>query len=102
MMETISIADQQILDSLQKAVAEALERKKRLGQYAVVWQDGRPVMIGGENTDHEQKMDAFTVDDKIPPIPKQRRPHPEIAGKGRTLGDLIDPVVDQDDWKCLE
>ena len=37
---------QLILDSLQKAVTQALEKKRRLGQYAVVWRDGRPVMIG--------------------------------------------------------
>jgi len=37
---------QVILDSLQKAVTQALERKRRLGQYAVVWRDGKPVMIG--------------------------------------------------------
>ncbi len=37
---------QVILDSLQKAVTQALEKKRRLGQYAVVWRDGKPVMIG--------------------------------------------------------
>lgn len=55
-METLSIADQQILDSLQKAVAEALDRKKRLGQYAVVWQDGRPVMIGGNDWQEQAEV----------------------------------------------
>ncbi len=37
---------QLILDSLQKAVTQALEKKRRLGQYAVVWRDGKAVMIG--------------------------------------------------------
>lgn len=36
------------LESLQKSVAEALERKLRLGQYAVVWQDGKIVELRGE------------------------------------------------------
>jgi hypothetical protein len=34
------------LEALKRAVAEALERKRRLGQYAVVWREGRPVCIG--------------------------------------------------------
>ena len=34
------------LDVLKRAVAEALERKRRLGQYAVVWREGRAVCIG--------------------------------------------------------
>lgn len=36
----------QVLASLRAAVAQALEQKRRLGQYAVLWQDGRPVVIG--------------------------------------------------------
>ena len=38
--------EEQALGALQKAVAEALERKRRLGQYAVVWQEGRLSYIG--------------------------------------------------------
>jgi hypothetical protein len=47
-MNSIPPKEQQILDSLTNAVAEALERKPRLGQYAVVWRDGQPVVIGEE------------------------------------------------------
>ncbi len=43
---TPSEEGQVILDSLQKAVTQALEKKRRLGQYAVVWRDGKAVMIG--------------------------------------------------------
>ena len=35
-----------VLEVLKRAVAEALERKRRLGQYAVMWRDGRVVCIG--------------------------------------------------------
>ena len=48
-MNSIPPKEQQILDSLTNAVAEALERKRRLGQYAVVWRDGRPVILGEES-----------------------------------------------------
>ena len=34
------------LDALKRAVAEALEHKRRLGQYAVVWREGRAVCVG--------------------------------------------------------
>ena len=37
---------QQMLDCLKQAVAKALKKKKRLGQYAVFWEDGKPVLIG--------------------------------------------------------
>jgi len=32
----------------------------------------------------------------------RRTPHPRIAGKGRTIGDLVAPVVDESDWECLK
>lgn len=37
---------QAMLDSLRLAVNKALERKRRLGQYAVIWQDNAPLLIG--------------------------------------------------------
>lgn len=42
----LSEEGQVILDSLQKAVTQELEKKRRLGHYAVVCRDGKPVMIG--------------------------------------------------------
>jgi D-aminopeptidase len=44
-MSVLSIEDQQALDALRSAVAEALERKRRLGQYAMIWRDDRAVRI---------------------------------------------------------
>ena len=75
-MDMVSPEDQQILDALRRAVAEALDREQRLGQYAVVWREGRPVIIGEEL-----------------PTTARRVPHPDIAGKGKTLGDLVSPIT---------
>ena len=44
-MSTVPIEAQQALDALCSAVAEALERKRRLGQYAAIWRDGKIVRI---------------------------------------------------------
>lgn len=35
-----------VLEVLRRAVAEALERKRRLGQYAVMWREGRVCALG--------------------------------------------------------
>jgi hypothetical protein len=37
-----------VLEVLKRAVAEALERKRKRGQYAVTWRDGRVVCIGAD------------------------------------------------------
>ena len=44
-MSTLSADDQRALDILRAAIAEALERKRRLGQYAVIWRDGKVVRL---------------------------------------------------------
>lgn len=46
-----------VLQSLRKAVAEALDRKKRRGQYAVVWQDGQPTIIGDDKLETTRQPD---------------------------------------------
>ncbi|EKD38342.1 MAG: hypothetical protein ACD_75C00771G0005 [uncultured bacterium] len=37
-----------ILESLKKTVSETLERKRKLGQYAVVWDGTKPVQRGDD------------------------------------------------------
>ena len=38
--------EEEALAALQRAVTRALERKRRLGQYAVFWEDGRVIFDG--------------------------------------------------------
>ena len=47
-MTRLSIKDQRTLDALRRAVTEALERKRRLGEYAVIWRDGQVVRLEPE------------------------------------------------------
>lgn len=47
-MSKISPEAQKTLAALRKAVADTLERKRRLGHYAVIWRDGKPVFIGDD------------------------------------------------------
>ena len=47
-MKNQKIETQKMLETLKQAVTEALDKKRRLGQYAVVWQKNRPVIIGHE------------------------------------------------------
>jgi len=60
-MSKISPEAQKTLAALRKAVAEALERKRRLGHYAVIWRDGRPMAIGEDApTDYTRDRQTWT------------------------------------------
>ena len=38
----------EILNILRTVAAETLEKKRRLGQYAVIWDNNKPVLIGDD------------------------------------------------------
>lgn len=45
----------------------------------------------------------------LPPIPIDRQivpqrifPIPELAGKIKIIGDIVSPIVDEEDWECLK
>ena len=48
-MTELEIQAEKAVEALAKAVAEALERKRRLGQYAVVYENGRVVRIEADH-----------------------------------------------------
>lgn len=50
-MSQFSQDTQKILEMLKKVAAETLDRKRRLGHYAVIWRDGKPVAIGEDAPD---------------------------------------------------
>ena len=50
--------EEKALKALREAVAEALEKKRRLGQYAVFWEDGRIVLRGEDAPRQEQKQEG--------------------------------------------
>lgn len=48
---------QVILETLKTAVNKALDKKRRLGEYAVVWSDNKPAFIGGEVQDEQKQLE---------------------------------------------
>jgi hypothetical protein len=43
----------------------------------------------------------ITVIEELSPPKKLRQPSRAIAGKGKTLGDIVNPLLDEGDWECL-
>lgn len=57
--EQSSPEDLATLTALRRAVKNALERKKRLGQYAVVWRDGKPALLDEDVEDRAAFYEAL-------------------------------------------
>jgi hypothetical protein len=55
--------------------------------------------LGSTNTAKTQSEIGVEVNN---PSGKRRKTSSLIAGKGRTLGDIVSPIVDEQDWECLK
>lgn len=55
---SISPHGQEQLEALRRSVAKALDRKRRLGQYAVIWQNGKPGFIGADAPETPETMET--------------------------------------------
>jgi len=47
---------QVMLDTLKTAVRKTLGKKKRMGQYAVIWSDGKPLLVGADVPEENKKF----------------------------------------------
>ena len=43
-----------------------------------------------------------TIIEEPKPQIKRRFPIPEMASKVKILGDIVSPIVDEEDWECLK
>ena len=53
-MNNIPPDTQKILEILRRVAINTLDRKRRLGHYAVIWRDGKPVCIGEDAPSNEK------------------------------------------------
>ncbi len=44
--------------TLKKVAEDTLERKRRLWEYVVIWQNGKPVAIGEDAPTYPEKIEA--------------------------------------------
>ena len=57
-----------------------------------------------EKPDVSSARILVTVLEENPPAKtiKRRIPPASIAGKGKTIGDIVSPIIDEQDWECLK
>jgi hypothetical protein len=73
-----------------------------LKSYEVAIEGDRITWLGEKpNFQTTRAIIVIAEENNLPPI-KRRFPSKAIAGKGRTLGDIVSPIVDEEDWECLK
>ncbi|MDJ1175461.1 hypothetical protein [Roseofilum capinflatum] len=72
-----------------------------LKSYEAIYQDDQVKWLT-EKPDVKSARVIVTVLSEYEYPRKRRTPPEKIAGKGKTLGDLVRPIVDEEDWDCLK
>ena len=71
-------------------------------QYEAIYENGQITWLASKPPLKSARI-MISILEEIPPQPQKRRhPSPLIAGKGKTLGDLVNPLVNDLDWECLK
>ncbi len=72
-----------------------------LKSYEAIYENGQVKWLGEQPTVQSARLIVTVLEETVPPV-KRRSPPASIAGKGKTLGDIVSPIVDEGDWECLK
>ena len=72
-----------------------------LKSYEAIFENGQVKWLNSEPEVSKARV-IVTILEDITPLVKRRTPPASIAGKGRTLGDLVTSIIQEQDWECLK
>jgi hypothetical protein len=72
-----------------------------LKSYEAIFENGQVKWLTSEPEVSKARV-IVTILEDITPLVKRRTPPASIAGKGRTLGDLVSSIIEEQDWECLK
>jgi hypothetical protein len=72
-----------------------------LKSYEAVYENGQVKWLGEQPSVQSARLIVTVLEETMLPV-KRRVPPDSIAGKGKTLGNIVSPIVDEEDWECLK
>lgn len=72
-----------------------------LQSYEAIIENGQVKWLGSEPKISKARV-IITILSDAEPQKLRRNPPASIAGKGKTLGDLVNPMVEEQDWECFK
>ena len=72
-----------------------------LRSYEANIKNGQIQWLSDEQKPESARVIVTIIEDTTLSV-KRRVPPASIAGKGKTLGNLVEPIVSEQDWECLQ
>ncbi|MCM1983948.1 hypothetical protein [Lyngbya confervoides] len=74
-----------------------------LKSYEAIYKNGQFEWLHEEPAERSARVIVTVLEVIDPEQPIRRRvPPASIAGKAQILGDIVSPIVDEEDWECLK
>ena len=72
-----------------------------LKSYEAIYENGQVKWLGEQPAVQSARLIVTVLEETV--LPVKRRTFPtDLAGKVEILGDIISPIVDEEDWECLK
>jgi hypothetical protein len=72
-----------------------------LKSYEAIYENGQVKWLSEQPAVRSARVIVTILEETEPPV-KRRSSPPSMAGKAKILGDIISPIVDEEDWECLK
>jgi hypothetical protein len=72
-----------------------------LKSYEAIYENGQVKWLE-EAPQIDNARIIITVLEETKPTKKRHFPLPNLAGQVKILGDIVSPIVDEEDWECLK
>jgi hypothetical protein len=72
-----------------------------LKSYEAIYENGQVKWLE-EAPQIDNARIIITVLEETKPTKKRHFPLPNLVGKVKILGDIVSPIVDDEDWECLK
>lgn len=74
-----------------------------LKSYEAIFENGQMIWVTDQpNVQSARVIVTILEEPAAAPRSQRRTAAPTIAGQGKTLGDLVSPIVNEQDWECLK
>jgi hypothetical protein len=72
-----------------------------LKSYEAILENGQVIWVADQPSVQSARAIVTILEEPVARS-SRRTAAPAIAGQGKTLGDLVSPIVDEQDWECLK
>jgi hypothetical protein len=73
-----------------------------LKSYEATYENGQMKWLNEKPSVNSARVIVTVLEETALPTVRRRFPPVSIAGKGKTLGDIVSPIVDKEDWEYFK